>query len=474
MTQGLALVLLVVGSYLAAHVVFDWLARKLIIVSGAEYLLLGILLGPNVSGLIDTAFLQNIAPASALALGWMGAITGSRYKLLEMVRIPAVIYRVAFAESFITLVVVGGLQYFLLQWLFGLAPDRAAPPAVALGAFATLTGFAGIEIAARRFRGRGTIVTALRSTTGANAFVAICTFGILVAAGHPPNAALERPITPTEWTVITIALGMVGGALYHLFLGDETRIDRIFISLGGILILVSGAATYLRLSPVMAGMFFGMTLINTSTNRKAISTALFRIERPLYFVLLIFAGASWRPSAQGVWLLPVLLFVVARAMTKFGGARLAARLNDLLPALGPDWGRALLGQGGLIIALAVNYLYQDTLALPNVVFTTAVISVLLTDFLSGRFAASVIAPVARTIRSRVETVLPGGLGGPPTGEYTATPTPPPKPVVPTPPGATPADATASTPSPTSLNTPTNHTPANATPANATPARPEDS
>jgi hypothetical protein len=327
----------------------------------------------------------------------MGAIVGSRFMLMQLVRIPALVYRVAFAESLITLCVVGGLQYFLLSWLFGLPPERALAPAVALGAFATLSGHAGIEIAARRYRGRGLLVTTLRATTGANAFVAICTFGILLAFGHPPNVALARPITPTEWVVITIAIGLIGGALFHLFLGNETRIDRIFISLGGIIILVSGAATYLRLSPVLAGMFFGTTLINTSSHRHEISAALSRIERPLYFVLLIFAGASWRPSAQGVWLLPVVLFVVARAVSKFGGARLAARLNDVLPDLGPDWGRALLGQGGLIIALAVSYLYQDTLALPNIVFTTAIISVLLTDLLSGRFAASVMAPATTTL-----------------------------------------------------------------------------
>lgn len=392
MSPGLALVLLVVGSYLAAHVAFDWLARRLVIISGAEYLLLGILLGPQVSGIIDARFLQDFAPASALALGWMGAIVGSRFVLVHMVRVPPIIYRVAFAESLLTLGIVTGLLLVLLRWLFALPLERALGPAVALGAFATLSGYAGIEVAARRFRGRGTLVTTLRTTTAANAFVAICTFGVLLATGHPPNESLARPITPTEWAVITIAIGLVGGLLFHLFLGEETRIDRLFISLGGIIILVSGAATYLRLSPVMAGMFFGATLINTSGQRAEISAALYRIERPLYFVLLIFAGASWRPSAQGAWLLPVLVFVVARAVAKVGGGRLVARLNDLLPALGPDWGRALLGQGGVIIALAVNYLYQETLALPNVVFTTAVVSVLLTDFLSGRFASSVMSP----------------------------------------------------------------------------------
>jgi len=396
MSSGLALVLLVVGSYLAAHVAFDWLARKLVIVSGAEYLLLGILLGPQLSGILTASMLQDLAPATALALGWMGAIVGSRFVLTTLVRIPGAIYRVAFVESLLTLVVVGGVQYFLLRWLFALTDQRALAPAITLGAFATLSGHAGIEVAARRFRERSTLVTALRTTTGANAFLAICAFGLLLAAEHAPSVTLVRPLTATEWTVVTIAIGLVSGGLFHLFLGDETRIDRLFISLGGIIILLSGAATYLRLSPVMAGMFFGATLINTTRQRSEVSAALYRIERPLYFLLLVFAGASWRPSIQTAWLLPVLAFVVLRLVAKVGGARLVARINDLLPALGNDWGRALLGQGGLIIALAVNYLYADTLALPNVVFTTAVASVLLTDLLSGRFAASVMSPGTTT------------------------------------------------------------------------------
>ena len=142
----------------------------------------------------------------------------------------------------------------------------------------------------------------------------------------------------------------------------------------------------------MASMFFGAMLANTSGQHAEIRSALKRVERPLYFALLIFAGATWRPSAQSAWLLPVLVFLVARGVAKVGGARLVTRANDMLPVLGPDWGRALLGQGGLVMALAVSYLYQDTLALPNVVFTAAVVSVVLTDLVSGRLAASVLVP----------------------------------------------------------------------------------
>ena len=406
MSTGLLLVVIVVGAYFAAHVAFDWLGRRLMIVSGAEYLLLGILLGPQVSGIVSPQIVESFGPVTALALGWMGAIIGSRFVIPEMVRVRGVIYRVAFAESFLTFWVVFGLELLLLQWLFALPIERVVGPALALGAFATASTDAGIELAARRHGHRGILVTQLRVAAGANAFVAICAFGILLASNHPDSATLARPLTATEWTVVNIALGVGGGALFHLFLGSEQKVDRLFISLTGVLILVSGAATYLRLSPLMSAMFFGAMLVNTSRQRDEITAALTRVERPLYLVLLIFAGATWRPSAQTAWALPVVAFLAARALGKVGGARLAARANDLLPALGPDWGRALLGQGGLVLALALNYLYQDTLALPNVVFTTAVISVLLTDVTSGRLASSVLSAVAARVAEGK-----AGLGG---------------------------------------------------------------
>ena len=232
-----------------------------------------------------------------------------------------------------------------------------------------------------------------------NAFVAVCALSILLATTHPANPSFDRQLTTTEWTVVSIAIGVAGGALFHLFLGGERRMDRLFVSLAGVIILVSGAATYLQLSPVMSAMFFGIILVNTSRQYEEIRAVLARVERPLYFVLLVIAGAMWRPSVQSAWLLPVLLFLVARALCKVGGARLAARFNGMLPVLGPRWGRALLGQGGLVIALAVNYLYQGALAIPDVVFSAAVVSVLLTDLVSGRLASSVLEPSEDATRS---------------------------------------------------------------------------
>jgi hypothetical protein len=88
----------------------------------------------------------------------------------------------------------------------------------------------------------------------------------------------------------------------------------------------------------------------------------------------------------------VVVFLLLRAFTKTMGARVATAINGMTPVLGRGWGFGLLGQGGLAIAIALNYFYQDTLLLPDVVFTAAVMSVLLTDVAAGQFARSVVSP----------------------------------------------------------------------------------
>lgn len=415
MSAAIFLVLIVAIAYLATHVVFDWLARRFLIVSGAEYLLLGLLLGPQVSGLLSADTVQSFAPLTTLALGWIGAIVGTQFYLPELVRIPGVVYRTAFGEAVATLLVVGALELVALHWLFGLAWWDVAPPAIALAAIATASAPAGIEVVARRLGRRGAITQLLQVTTAVDALVAISAMGLLLCLHHAPVPLLLRSPTSTEWAVITVGVGVVGGALFHLFLGGEREVDRLVISLAGAVILVSGAAAYLRLSPLFPSMIVGAILVNTSANRDEIARILYNAERPFYFVLLVFAGTEWQPSTRA-WVLPVLLFLVARAAGKIGGARLSSRLSGALEGSGVHWGRALLGQGGLAVALAVDYLHRPGSLAPYIVFTAAIVSVLLTDFSSARLIQSVMQPLLRERTDRFTgsfRVLRRGAAAPP-------------------------------------------------------------
>jgi len=406
MSTGLILIVVVVGAYLAAHVLFDWLGRRWLIVSGAEYLLLGILLGPEVSGILNATVVGQFAPFMTLALGWIGALIGAQFRVKELMRAPPVHYRVAFLEAIGSLVVAGGICAGLLVLVLDATMRDAVIAGTALGAIATASAPSGIALVARELRRRGPVVQQLEIATAIDALVAIVAFGILLSVVHDAPVGVSRAPTATEWAVISLSIGFVGGALFHLFLGEEKDLDRLFVALGGALVLASGAAAYLRLSPLLCTLIIGCVLVNTSTNAAAIRDVLGRVERPLYYVLLLFVGAAWTRDPGVQWLVPVVLFLLARVLAKLGSARLAARTQGTLPLLGSAWGRALLGHGGLALALAFNYQLLESMPYRAVVFTAAIASVLVTDITSARLVRDVLS----SYRRRAQHAVLGALG----------------------------------------------------------------
>ncbi|MDX2262442.1 MAG: hypothetical protein SFU84_12190 [Gemmatimonadales bacterium] len=403
----MTLLLLVALGYLAARYAVDWLARHALVVSGAEYLVLGLLLGPQGTGLLDEGMLDQLTPFFMLAIGWLGAGVGMRFWLPLLARTPGVLFRVGFAQSLVTLALVAGATWGVLHLVVGLGSVEAALPAVVLGAIAAASAHEAVEVASRRLGHRNLVVRQLEVATGTDAIVAMVAFTVVLALFHRPIVGTVRAPTPTEWVAITVGIGLVGGWLFHLFLGEERSPDRLFIAIAGAIILTTGAANYVGMSPLLPGMLLGVILVNTSRQRDAIRETITRVERPLYFIMLVCAGALWAPSAADGFLL-VLVFLAVRAVARIGAARLVSRANGLLPSFGPRWGVALLGQGGLAIALGLDYLTTLNAVLPNLVFTTAFISVILTDLFSAKLALDVIGELPHTVELPAPTVTSSG------------------------------------------------------------------
>ncbi|HUH13751.1 MAG TPA: hypothetical protein VMK65_11600, partial [Longimicrobiales bacterium] len=213
MSGSLVLVLVVAGAYLAAHLAFERLGKRFLVVSGAEYLLLGVLLGPSVSGLIRADVVGGFAPVMTLAIGWVGAVIGAQFFLPGLVRIPGVFFRIALTEALLSLGLVSGAMALLLVQALGVPAADVALPAVTLGAVATASAPSGIALVARRLGGLDPVVRQLQVTTAVDAGVAVVAFGLVLSAAHAAPPLLVRAPTATEWAVIAFAIGLVGGAL---------------------------------------------------------------------------------------------------------------------------------------------------------------------------------------------------------------------------------------------------------------------
>lgn len=393
MSSGLLLLLLVGLALLATHVASDWVARRLVVVSGAEYLIIGVLLGPNAFGVLSEVQLRQFAPVTLLALGFVGLALGMRCHLVTLVRVPGITWRLAFAQAFVTLATVAALIAMLLTARDGMPVAGALPPAIALGAIAAVSLPQAVDVGARALGREGPTVELLRTSTLVDGLVGVCAFGMLLALNHGPVQGFVRTPTPTEWAVIATGIGVASGVLFHLFIGSETGPDRVVVALAGATLLATGAAAHLGLSPLYSTTVMGVILVNTSRRRELLEGILRHAERPLVFVMLILAGATWRPGADVGVAVPILVYLLARWAGKVGGARLAARSNGVIEVHGGDWGRALLGQGSLALALGFAWLENDGTVLRNLVFSAAVAGVLFTDLSAARTVRRVLEPL---------------------------------------------------------------------------------
>ncbi len=412
-----ALAVLAIG-YILAYVLFDRLRDRYGYVGGAEYLLIGFILGPRVTGLLGTTQVQDLTPIVSLALGWLGMLLGTYFRLPGLALLPASHLQIAFAEAVTTFGTAFAAMLAIFRYVAGYGWPDAAVQAVALAAVATLCSPAAVDAFADRARMHHRILPVLQFTARIDAVVAVVAFGLVLAVYHQGGVSpAVRTPTATEWAVINLAVGVASGVLFHLFLGPVPRLDddagdsRLFVALAGVIVVASGASYYLNLSPIYTTLVLGFILANSGRAHRDVARLLLATERPVYLALLLFAGAAWSAGSMDL-LFIAPAFVLVRFIARcFGGW--TAGLHIAPPGLStPDLARGLLSQGGLAVAIALNYSQVRPDLNPRLILTATLLSVLLFEMVASGEAAAFIAGIGEgpASRSSDPTLEPGESG----------------------------------------------------------------
>jgi len=399
-----ALAVITVG-YILAYLVFDRLRDRFGYVGGAEYVVIGFLLGPRVTGLLGAEQVQDLTPIVSLALGWLGMLLGTYFRLPALAIIEASHLRIAFTEAVTTFGCALAALLALFHYVSGYAWTEAAVQAVTLAAVATLSSTAAIDAVTRKSGQVSPIFPVLQLTARIDALVAVAAFGLLLAIFHLGQVSLKvRPPTATEWAVINLAVGVSSGVLFHLFLGPRTHLQeaegnsRLFVALAGAIVVASGASYYLNLSPIYTNLVLGFILANSGSSHRDVTRLLLNTERPVYLALLIFAGAAWSPSSPEL-LFVAPMFVIIRLGARFLGGWVAGGAAAPAGLKTPRLGRALLAQGGIAVALAVNYTQVRPDLNADLVLTATLVSVLLFDIVASREAGEVVGRTSGSMAS---------------------------------------------------------------------------
>lgn len=388
--------LAVLLAFVLAHFVVEWLQRRLIITAGVEFLLIGALLGPPFGGLlldlglatggqvITQDALAHLSPLVALALGWIGLLYGARLDVARLLGGQEGALTLSVLSSLVTFLVLG-LGSWLAVGRLGLEapPEDLALLAAALAVVGTTSSLTVLRVVQRRFAARGPTTELLGDALRLDEVLVLGVFGALLCVFHEDTATIGRSLTATEWFGLSLVLGLVLGGLFRLFLGGEGDADKQLLASAGVVCFASGTAHMLALSPLLVNAVVGVVLVNAGRTRPVgILEVLERSRGPMVILLMLFAGALWTPVPPVVWLLTLGYVLARNAATLLGGWFAAVALG---PRQRRDLGLALVGQGELAVALAVNLLLARP-DLPGVswVFHTLLLTALVNELWSAR------------------------------------------------------------------------------------------
>lgn len=347
--------------------------------SGLSFLVFGALLGPELGGVLTASNVQAMRPVIALGLGTAGVIIGLNLDPRLMRLLPRQVLTAAGAHAGVTFLFVALPLAVPLLLMAGQRPLVAVGGAALLGAAASLSSghFAVLGYRSGRLeRARGLSVALL---TMLDDLVGLGVLALALALG-----AAASPGEGVGLVCLALLLGMLcGGLILLLTSGLMDSAELIAVTMGGVA-LVAGAAAYLRISALLAGVACGATLALVGGRVvEQVARALGRVERPTYLVLVFLVGCQLHARDTMAWLL-LPAYVALRFLGKVVGGGLAQRLAANALELPPRLGFALIAQGGLALCLVAEYL----LLVPGVgsqrIFDVVAAGAVVNEVLAGR------------------------------------------------------------------------------------------
>jgi nucleotide-binding universal stress UspA family protein len=221
--------------------------------------------------------------------------------------------------------------------------------------------------------------------------LAIMLFGLAVSLSHQIIGQGDAPLIIAIGRglfeiLLSLVLGCITGFVLDMALRRMKDEDEMLTAGLAILLLCSESAIFLHLSPLLAGMTAGFTLVNKAERDVRVFRALNSFEPPIYVLFFTLAGSHLDMTTIGSAGLIGIVYFFARILGKFLGAHLGARIGRAAHIVRKYIGFALFPQAGVAIGLIFLVSADPILTVYSSIITPVV--------LTGVFLSELLGPLA--------------------------------------------------------------------------------
>jgi hypothetical protein len=325
--------------------------RGIGLASGAEYVCLGIALGPRALGVVSEPLLESFEPLLVVGASWIAFIAGLGYHRVGVRPIAPLAALLGLLGTLLVAAAVFGAVYAGVPLV---APAlMGARPLVAGGAacVASATTRQAVRWVVQRHRARGRLADTLADHAQASAVVPVLALACLLA--REPASGLAT-LGFLGRVAATFGIGVVLGAIALALLGRGLTRDERWGILVGTSLLSMGVATRLGLSPLGATFALGLTLGVRAERHAELSPMVRPTERAVLLPLAVLAGALLDLRAAPAAALIVPIALGARFLAELArGLLLLASTPAARPA-GIAVAYSLVSTGDVTLACAVS------------------------------------------------------------------------------------------------------------------------
>ena len=343
----LSLAIIFILSFFASR-----LTKKLKIPTITAYVILGIILSPNLLNLISQKLLVTSDFFSQIVLGMIAFSLGESFSLRTLRRVGRAVISISISASLFPCLLVTVVLWLIFKQPFYIA--------LVFGAIASATAPAAVVMVTQEYKAKGDFTDTLLGVVAIDDAWALVIFGLSLSLavsfvngnGSTINVAKDLIKASIEIGGAFLLGGIVAFVFNKLSSLINTMKERLIYTFG-FLSLTIGLAISLNFSVLLSCMVFGAILTNINKESFQFFSSLREIDAPLYLIFFVLAGASLNISVLGAAVALTAGYIVFRTIGKIAGASLGARFVGASGAIRKYMGLALIPQAGVALACAL-------------------------------------------------------------------------------------------------------------------------
>jgi len=375
--------LLVIAVVILVGATAGALARRLGLPGVTGQILAGVAIGRVGLDLFGEKALHGLQPLTHVALGLIAVTVGAHLNLQRLRNAGRRLFLLLLTEATITPLLV-----FLGIWATGIG---SLTMALLLAAVAVETAPATTIALVRETRSKGVFVKTLVAAVALNSMACIVLFEIArtlsIGWGGAGGAASETKSLlagPFDELLLAAAVGSAVAIAMDQVARVVVRPERLATAAVVALVLTSGLASTLGLSPLLACLVLGVVQTNLTRSRSHLIDSVFADFEPT-ILAIFFTLAGMHLSLEH--LLPAGLLAVVYFSTRVAGklisADVAMRLAGATDRVRKNLGLALLPEAGIAVGLVLVVQEEPAFAPIAGIFAAVVLTVVTVNEIIG-------------------------------------------------------------------------------------------